>query len=224
MNGEQRYDKGKREYTTAFLYPDGQEIILDHLDVELHENGIEIIGVKNMRVVSESKMNSLVSHYKAIMEELGIKTDPENEKTPERVVKALLEMTRNDGVGTEELDKQMTVFSSPGEALIEVSPISFTSLCAHHHMPFVGTAYISYVPDEHILGLSKFPRAVEWFSRKPSTQETLTIEIGKYLVGRLRPRKLTIVLEAEHTCVSSRGVKAHGVGTKTTYAYPKGDV
>lgn len=98
--------------------------------------------------------------------------------------------------------------------LVEDIPIH--SLCEHHMLPFVGVAHVGYLPDERILGLSKFARLVEFHARRPQTQERLTKQIADHLQRQLSPRGVGVVVEAEHTCMSLRGARVAGTRTVTS--------
>lgn len=97
-----------------------------------------------------------------------------------------------------------------------VRSIPFHSLCTHHLLPFHGLAHIGYLPGERILGLSKFARVVELFARRPQVQERLTQQVANWLDDHLAPRGVGVVLEAEHSCMSLRGVRAVGATTRTS--------
>jgi GTP cyclohydrolase I len=102
------------------------------------------------------------------------------------------------------------------DELIIARSIPFHSLCMHHLLPFHGTATVGYLPDERILGLSKLGRVVEYFSRDLQIQERLTAQVADWLEEELRPRGVGVVLEAEHTCMSLRGVQKLGAKTVTS--------
>src|SRR5918996_5448238 len=99
------------------------------------------------------------------------------------------------------------------DELVLSKDIPFTSLCAHHALPFSGVAHVGYLPGERILGLSKLARVVHYFSRSLQVQERLTKHIADWLETELKPRGVGVVLEAEHLCMTIRGVQA--VGGKT---------
>lgn len=157
-----------------------------------------------------------------IMKILDIGVHAGNYETPDRIAKMYcLEVFKNRHGDTKELDSSMTTFSDPndGECPVSVKGIKFVSFCEHHWLPFMGYVDITYVPKYRILGLSKFPRIVEWFSKKPQLQERLTKEIGDYLVELLQPKELKIVIrDVRHTCVEARGVEAE-CSTDTVYNY-----
>jgi GTP cyclohydrolase IA len=90
------------------------------------------------------------------------------------------------------------------------------SVCEHHLLPFVGVAHVGYLPGERILGLSKLARVVELFARRPQVQERLTQQIADWLQDHVAPRGLGVVVEAEHLCMTVRGVRASGASTVTS--------
>ncbi len=100
--------------------------------------------------------------------------------------------------------------------LVVVSGIHFDSLCEHHLLPFTGTAHVGYVPGDRLLGLSKFARVVERFARDLQVQERLTRQVARWLDTELQPLGVGVVLEAEHLCMSLRGVQARGARTVTS--------
>ncbi|MEX2627772.1 MAG: GTP cyclohydrolase I FolE, partial [Ilumatobacteraceae bacterium] len=105
------------------------------------------------------------------------------------------------------------------DELVLVSDIPFTSLCEHHLLPFRGTAHVGYLPGERIVGLSKLARLVESFARRPQVQERMTAQIADWIQDQLEPRGVGVVLEAEHLCMSIRGVRAEGARTVTSTLY-----
>jgi GTP cyclohydrolase I len=102
------------------------------------------------------------------------------------------------------------------DELVIARDIPFTALCEHHLLPFMGTAVVAYLPDERILGLSKLARVVEQFSRRPQVQERMTTQIAHWLEGQLAPKGVGIILSAEHTCMTVRGITARGATTVTS--------
>lgn len=132
-------------------------------------------------------------------------------ETPRRVADAFIEMLTPD-------DFAMTTFPNEEDydGLVVVAGIPFHSLCEHHLLPFQGTAHIGYLPGDRILGLSKFARVVEFFSRDLQTQERLTTRIADWLQARLSPSGVGVVIEAEHLCMSLRGVSVAGSRTTTS--------
>lgn len=102
------------------------------------------------------------------------------------------------------------------DELVLVQDLPMTSVCEHHMLPFTGVAHIGYLPGDRILGLSKLARLVELYSRRTQTQERLTKQIAEHLQTQLDPRGVGVVVEAEHTCMSLRGIRAVGARTVTS--------
>jgi GTP cyclohydrolase I len=106
------------------------------------------------------------------------------------------------------------------DQMVVIANIPFVALCEHHILPFTGQCHIGYIPGGRLAGLSKFARAVKFWSRGLWTQEDLTDTIAQYLLDMLDPRGLAVVMSAEHTCMTIRGVQSPG--TKTTTSSMKG--
>jgi GTP cyclohydrolase IA len=102
------------------------------------------------------------------------------------------------------------------DELVLARAIPVQSLCEHHMLPFTGVAHVGYLPGERIVGLSKLARVVELFARRPQVQERLTVQVAGWLQTHLRPRGVGVVVEAEHSCMSLRGVRAGGTSTVTS--------
>ncbi|MFI6326690.1 GTP cyclohydrolase I FolE [Micromonospora chersina] len=113
---------------------------------------------------------------------------------------------------------QLTTFANDEgyDELVLARAIPIRSVCEHHLLPFVGVAHVGYLPGERILGLSKLARVVELFAHGPQVQERLTKQIADWLTGQLRPRGVGVVIEAEHLCMTLRGVQAVGSSTITS--------
>ncbi|MFF1877832.1 GTP cyclohydrolase I [Leifsonia sp. NPDC058230] len=137
--------------------------------------------------------------------------DPDLVDTPRRVAASYRELLERD---------PLTMTAFPNESgyddLVLVRDIPFTSLCAHHLLPFRGVAHVGYLPAAQLLGLSKLARVVEYFARDLQLQERLTVQIADRLEEELAPRGVGVVLEAEHLCMSIRGVQAAGARTRTS--------
>lgn len=130
-------------------------------------------------------------------------------KTPERFVTMLRELTHQEPFN-------FTTFESSADEMIVVKDIDFVSLCAHHIVPFMGKCHIGYVPAGQIAGLSKFARTVKTLAKDLTVQEELTNKIAEFLVDRLDPKGVAVVMEAEHLCMTIRGVQAPGTKTITS--------
>ena len=133
------------------------------------------------------------------------------EETPRRVADAYTELL------TPQPFRATTFPNDDGyDELIVARAIPFHSLCMHHLLPFHGVAHVGYLPDERIIGLSKLGRVVEFFSRDLQIQERLTTQIADWLQLQLEPKGVGVVLEAEHLCMSLRGVQKLGAKTVTS--------
>lgn len=164
-------------------------------------------------------IEEIAVHISAISSLLGIEVTDSNKDTPVRVAKMYcneLFKSRNNE-GKEELDSKMAVFPAESNDPVTVE-VPFYSICEHHWLPFFGTVSVTYVPDKTIVGLSKIPRVIEYFSKKPQLQERFTTEIGEYLVSVIDPKYLSVRVVAEHTCVSMRGAKSP-CKTSTIFEY-----
>ena len=137
--------------------------------------------------------------------------DPGLRDTPRRVAAAFGELLTHEPVA-------LTTFPNEEayDELVVVREIPFHSLCMHHLLPFHGVAHVAYVPGERIVGLSKLARVVELFARELQVQERLTMQIAGCLQQHLRPRGVGVVVEAEHLCMSLRGVQKTGARTTTS--------
>jgi len=145
---------------------------------------------------------------------LALGADPDSEvlqETPRRVADAYAELL------TPSPFRATTFPNDEGyDELILARSIPFHSLCMHHLLPFHGVAHVGYLPGDRILGLSKLGRVVEYFSRDLQIQERLTTQVADWLEEELQPRGVGVVLEAEHTCMSLRGVQKLGAKTVTS--------
>lgn len=137
-------------------------------------------------------------------------TNPQEVKTPARFVKALRELTSPDE------NWEFTTFDTLSDEMVVVRDIRFASLCRHHVLPFMGVCHVAYVPNGQLAGLSKIPRLVSACSASLNTQEELTSEIALKLLDKLNPLGVGVMMEAEHTCMTIRGVQAVGSRTVTS--------
>ena len=134
--------------------------------------------------------------------------------TPERIARMCEEIYGGlDNEADEHLQKQFHVENN--EMVLE-KDITFYSMCEHHLMPFYGKAHIAYIPNGKVTGLSKLARTVDVYARRPQIQERLTVQIADALERVLAPKGIMVMLEAEHTCMTMRGIKKPGSKTVTT--------
>ena len=147
----------------------------------------------------------------------GMGEDPEREglvDTPRRVAGMYEEILAGmDSDAAEHLSRQ---FNVEGSDIVIEKDITFYSMCEHHLMPFFGKVHIAYIPEGKVVGLSKLARTVEVFARRLQLQEQLTRQIADAIVENLSPKGVMVVVEAEHTCMTMRGVKKPGSTTVTT--------
>jgi GTP cyclohydrolase I len=148
----------------------------------------------------------------ALLDALGIdRTTGPMVRTPARIARAYAELLT---------PREFSLTTFPNDEgydeLVIARDIPFTSVCEHHLLPFMGTAVVAYLPAERILGLSKLARVVELFARRPQVQERMTTQIARWLQDNLAPKGVGIVLQAEHTCMTIRGVGARGSTTVTS--------
>ena len=146
----------------------------------------------------------------SLLVELGEDPDrPGLKATPDRVSRAMRELTNGYGVKPEEIVAG-AVFDQDYDEMVIVKDIAFYSLCEHHMLPFFGHVHVGYLPKGKVIGLSKIPRLVEVFSHRLQIQEQLTREIAEALNVTLVPRGVGVVIEARHLCMEMRGVETPG--------------
>ena len=148
----------------------------------------------------------------AFLTALGVPLDTESRRrTPYRMARAYAEML------TPPPFEPTTFPNDEGyDELVLARSLPVRSLCEHHALPFVGVAHVGYLPGHRILGLSKLARVVEMFARRPQVQERLTQQVADWLQTHLAPRGVGVVVEAEHLCMTMRGVRATGTSTVTS--------
>ena len=164
----------------------------------------------------EEKISQLAHHYTQILQLLGEAPSREGLlKTPERVAKAMLTLTRGyemDPVAILNSAK----FKEPYNQMVIVKDINFYSLCEHHMLPFYGKAHVAYIPNGYITGLSKIARVVDIFSHRLQVQERMTMQIKECIQEALHPLGVMVVIEAKHMCMQMRGVEKQNSITTTS--------
>jgi len=189
------------------------------IDVDEREkaNSGSANGDNSIPLAAEQRIiENVADHMAAIMGELKLDLDdPNYEGTPERVAKMYLEMFHGLREGAE---PKITTF--PNEEgyhhMVIEREIPFYSMCAHHFVPFYGHAHIAYIPEAEVVGLSKLPRILEFYAKRPQLQERLTEQVAEFLWTKLHPQGVMVVIEARHLCVEMRGVKKPGALTTTS--------
>ncbi|MCM4171676.1 GTP cyclohydrolase I FolE [Arenibacter sp. TNZ] len=165
----------------------------------------------NLEITDEVK-----SRYSSIINEIGEDLTRDGlVKTPERAAKAMLFLTQGYKQDAVEILKGAMFKESYNEMVI-IKDIEMYSLCEHHMLPFFGKAHIAYIPNGHIVGLSKIPRVVDVFARRLQVQERLTNDILECLNNTLKPQGVAVVIEASHMCMMMRGVQKQNSVTTTS--------
>ena len=166
--------------------------------------------------MSDNYNKDLANNIKSILTELGESPDREGLiKTPERVSKSMAFLTSGYKENPSKILKA-AMFAENYSQMVLVKDIELYSLCDHHMLPFFGKAHIAYIPNGHIVGLSKIPRIVDVFSRRLQVQERLTDEIKDCLQDTLNPKGVAVVIEAQHLCMQMRGVQKQHSSTTTS--------
>lgn len=161
-------------------------------------------------------IDNLSNHYHEVLQHIG--EDPKREgllKTPERVAKALLYLTQGYDLDAKAILKS-AMFKEDYSQMVVVKDIEVYSMCEHHMLPFFGKAHVAYIPNGHVVGLSKIPRIVDVFARRLQVQERLTNEIRDCIQDTLHPLGVGIVIECRHLCMSMRGVQKQNSVTTTS--------
>lgn len=167
----------------------------------------------------DNKVEEIKEHIEKIMEILEIPFTESNKNTPLRVAKMWcneLFVNRNNRNLGELKDRMKTFPNDYHSKMVIVKDIDFDSICEHHWLPFSGKVTVGYVPSDVVIGLSKIPRVVKYFSKKPQLQEQFTTEIGEFLNDLLNPKAIFVEVEATHQCVKCRGAESD-CSTKTYY-------
>ncbi|KAA6339849.1 GTP cyclohydrolase 1 [termite gut metagenome] len=166
--------------------------------------------------ITSLALNGLQSHYRDIIALLGEDTEREGLlKTPERVAKAMLTLTRGYGMNPDEI-LLSAKFQEKYSQMVLVKDIDFFSLCEHHLLPFYGKAHVAYIPNGYITGLSKIARVVDIFSHRLQVQERMTSQIKECIERTLNPLGVMVVIEAKHLCMQMRGVEKQNAITTTS--------
>jgi len=198
--------------------PDHVRRIVDEIENEIGEAPwAAAAGIESSRHDDPHAGNGRVEEAVAqILEEIG--EDPAREGlvgTPERVHRMYTELTAGYHVDPERLING-AIFDVDYSEMVVVKDIPFYSLCEHHLLPFFGTAGVAYIPRGRVVGLSKIPRIVEMYARRLQVQERMTQQIADFLMERLDPKGVGIVIEASHLCAVMRGVRKPGTVMTTS--------
>ena len=155
----------------------------------------EVEGYLKIDRYNDALIENLKTHYKGVLEQLGEDPNREGlEKTPERVAKAMLFLTQGYDLNADAILRS-AMFKEEYSQMVVVKDIEVYSMCEHHMLPFFGKAHVAYIPNGHIVGLSKIPRIVDIFARRLQVQERLTNEIRDCIQDTLNPLGVGIVIE-----------------------------
>jgi len=163
-----------------------------------------------------STLDELSHHYSEILRLIG--ENPEREgllKTPLRVAKAIQFLTQGYNMDPIEI-LESAKFREDYREMVVVKDIEIYSMCEHHLIPFIGKAHVAYIPDKYITGLSKIARVVEIYARRLQVQERLTMQIKTAIHDTLKPLGVAVVIEAQHLCMSMRGIQKQNSVTTTS--------
>lgn len=186
------------------------------MDVKNNSAEEKIDGYTKIDHYDPAKIERIASHYKAILAELG--EDPSREgllQTPVRVAKALQYLTHGYDSGPEDILRS-AMFREEYSQMVVVKDIEVFSMCEHHMLPFFGKAHVAYIPNGHIVGLSKIPRVVDAFARRLQVQERLTNQIRDCIQDTLDAAGVAVVIECKHLCMSMRGIQKQNSVTTTS--------
>ncbi len=171
---------------------------------------------KNLEEYNIEVTNEVKERFSKIIDEIGEDVDREGlVKTPERAAKAMLFLTQGYQQDAAKILKG-AMFKEDYDDMVIIKDIELYSLCEHHMLPFFGKAHIAYIPNGHIVGLSKIPRIVDVFARRLQVQERLTHDILECINSTLKPQGVAVVIEASHMCMMMRGVQKQNSVTTTS--------
>ena len=161
-------------------------------------------------------LEELSHHYREILRLIGENPEREGlEKTPFRVAKAIQFLTQGYNMDPIEV-LNSAKFREEYREMVIVKDIEIYSMCEHHMIPFIGKAHVAYIPDKYITGLSKIARVVEIYARRLQVQERLTMQIKDAINDTLKPLGVAVVIEAQHLCMSMRGIQKQNSVTTTS--------
>lgn len=150
-----------------------------------------------------------------ILEGIGENLErPGIKETPQRIARMYEEIFI--GLLPPDEDLLKSIEGEVHDEMVLIKDIPFYSICEHHLLPFFGNAHIAYIPDGKIVGLSELPKALDYLAKRPQVQERLTSELANLIMEKLKPKGCMIVIEAEHLCMSMRGIKKPGSKTVTS--------
>jgi GTP cyclohydrolase IA len=192
--------------------PDRVRALVEEIEREVGESALD-----DDFAPGDEPAGSVEEAVRQILAEIG--EDPDREGltgTPGRVRRMYRELTAGYHVDPERLVNG-AIFDVDYSEMVVVKDIPFYSLCEHHLLPFFGQAHVAYIPSGRVIGLSKIPRVVEMYARRLQVQERMTKQIADFLMQRLKPRGVGVVVEASHLCAVMRGVRKPGTIMTTSH-------
>ena len=180
-----------------------------------HDEDLDF-GYKKIDRYNSKTTKKLSKNYLSVLEGIGENTEREGLlKTPERVAKAMQYLTHGYELDPAEILRS-AMFKEDHNHMVIVKDIEMYSLCEHHLLPFFGKVHLAYIPNGHIVGLSKLPRVVDAFARRLQVQERLTNEIRDCIQDTLHPLGVAVVIECSHLCMQMRGIQKQNSVTTTS--------
>jgi GTP cyclohydrolase I len=174
------------------------------------------MSTKKQDGAKAARLKQLTKNFHSVLDEIGEQVDREGLlKTPERAAKAIQFLTQGYDQDPESIIRS-AMFREDYNEMVLVKDIEVYSLCEHHMLPFFGKAHVAYIPNGHIVGLSKIPRVVDVFARRLQVQERLTLDIRDLIQATLNPLGVAVVIEAQHMCMMMRGVQKQNSITTTS--------
>jgi len=187
--------------------------MMGQMDTRLAPHSLDAVSEHE----NDPRVELIAAHLREIIKILGLRPDrdPNLRDTDRRVAKMYLDIFSGLDEGAR---PKLTTFPNDEHytAMVMEKEIPFYSMCSHHFVPFYGHGHIAYIPNERIVGLSKLPRLLEFYAKRPQIQERLTEQVATVLDEELRPQGVMVVIEARHLCVEMRGVKKPGAVTVTS--------
>jgi len=186
--------------------------------VHNHETELEAAErrIRSIRPCAAAKLAGMEQSFLSLLEAIG--EDPQREglqRTPGRAARAFEFITNGYRQNLDEVVNG-AIFESDASEIILVKDIELYSMCEHHLLPFIGRAHVAYIPNGHVIGLSKVARIVDVFARRLQIQEQLTVQIADALMKTLKPTGVAVVIEAKHLCMMMRGVEKQNSVMKTS--------
>jgi GTP cyclohydrolase I len=179
-------------------------------------NMMDDYGYKKVDTYNYRKVKAMARHYREILKMIGENPDRDGLlETPDRVAKSMQFLTHGYLLKPEDI-LMSSMFKEDYKQMVIVKNIEIYSLCEHHMIPFFGKAHVAYIPNGHIVGLSKIPRVVDAFARRLQVQERLTTQIKECIQNTLKPLGVAVVIEALHMCMAMRGIQKQNSITTTS--------